>query len=402
MNQNAIIQFFIVAVLATSRVAAINKAITAATISNELGWKIFSCAAGSSDQHNLFYSPVSISSLLALLCYGAAGDTLREINSLLLPATVYTSRHRCELGPYFMALLAVLGKYNTTNATIEVANSAWHIEELHPMFKLKGNKYFNLEEIPMDTSNATELAERINNWVKEKSHGKLTDFFDVQDVKPDDAIYLFNVLYFVGVWAEKFSTGVLMNKFITCASCMNGSTSTVSEGGVEYMKLQTNSVPHCNLMDSEMLQAIQLPYADNDITMTIILPKLCAMNHVIDQLTNSDLFQRINKCFDGQRQRPTPPDVTIVLPKFKLSDKLPVQTILGNLGLRSAFSRSKSLFPKILKSPKSLFLSKMTHEAVLEVDENGIHACTFLCITQWIIVVCVLIMKLAKTLLNPF
>ncbi|XP_065904992.1 serine protease inhibitor-like isoform X2 [Dysidea avara] len=374
MNQNAIVQFLLiaslVAVLATFRVAASNKAVTAATISNELGWKIFSCAAGSSDQHNLLYSPVSISTLLALMCYGAAGDTLREINDLLLPAAAFTSRHRCELGPYFMALLNVLDKYNTTNSTIEVANSAWHIEELHAMFKLRGNKYFNLEEISMDPSKPTELAVQINNWVEEKSHGKLTDFFDARDIEHNDGVYLFNVLYFVGVWAEKFSTEVFMNKFITCASCMNGSTSIDTESGVEYMELQTNAVPHCD-MDSDMLQAIQLPYADDNIMMTIILPKLCAMNQVVDQLTNSDLLHRINKCLDGQRQRPIPPDVTIVLPIFKLSDELPVQPILGNLGLRSAFSSPKA-FPKVLKNTQSLFLSKMTHKAVLEVDENEI------------------------------
>ena len=374
-HQNAITQLLLLAtslaaVLLTSRVAANSKAVTAATISNELGWKIFSCAAGSSDQHNLFYSPVSISTLLALMCYGAAGDTLREINNLLLPARASTSRHRCELGPYFMSLLAVLDKYNTMNATIEVANSAWHIDELHAMFKLRGNKYFNLEEIPMDPSKPTELAAQINNWVEENSHGKLTDFFDARDVKRNDGVYLFNVLYFVGVWAEKFSTGVLMKKFITCASCMNSSPSIVTESEVEYMKL-LSAVPHCNLMGSDMLQAIQLPYADNNITMTIILPKLCAMNQVVDQLTNSDLFQRINRCFDGQRQRPALPEVTIVLPKFKLSEDLPVQHILSNLGLQSAFSPSEALFPKILKSTKSLHLSKMTHKAVLEVDENG-------------------------------
>jgi len=366
-----------VAVLVTSRVVSSNSAITAATISNELGWKIFSCASGSSDQHNLFYSPVSISSLLALMCYGAAGDTLREINNLLLPATQTLSasrygmsKHRCELGPYFMALLTALSKYNTANATIEIANSAWHIEELHAMFKLRGSKYFNLEEFPItDLSNSVELAAQINNWVEEKSHGKLTEFFDARDVKPNDGVYLFNVLYFVGVWAEEFSTGVHMNKFITCESCMNGSTSIVTERGVEYMNLQS-AVPHCNLMDSEMLQAIQLPYADNNITMTIILPKLCAMNHIVDQLTDSDLFQRISKCFDGQRQQYALPEVIIVLPKFKLSEDLPVQPILSNLGLQTAFSSHNS-FPKLLKDRESVYLSKMSHKAVLEVNENG-------------------------------
>jgi len=69
------------------------------------------------------------------------------------------------------------------------------------------------------------------------------------------------------------------------------------------MKLQTNSVPHCNLMDSEMLQAMQLPYADNNITMTITLPKLC---DIVDQLTvtNSDLFQVLTSVLMVN----TPPD----------------------------------------------------------------------------------------------
>ena len=352
--------------LISSSLAASRKAATAAAISNELGWKIFSCATGSSAQHNLFYSPLSISSLLALLCYGAVGDTLRQINNLLLPAAVYTRKDRCELGPYFMSLLAALSKYNTTNATIEVANSAWHRQELHARFRLRGSNYFNLEEFPMDTSKPVELAEQINNWVEEKSHGKLTEFFDASDIKLNDQVYLFNVLYFVGVWAKKFSTNVYINKFTTCASCVNGTiVNIVSERGVEYMKLETKEVPYCNLMDQYMVQAIQLPYSDDNVTMTIILPKLCAMDQVADQLVNSDLFQRINR-----HLCPIPDHLTIVLPKFRLSEDLPIQPILGNLGLGSVFSSPKG-FPKLLKDTKKVFLSKMTHKAVLEVDEKG-------------------------------
>jgi len=347
------------------RLAASSQAVTAAAISNELGWKIFSCVTGSSDQHNLFYSPVSISSLLAILCYGAAGDTLLEINNLLLPAATYTNRRRCELGPYFMSLLVTLSDYNTTNATIEVANSAWHRQELHAMFRLRGRN-FDLEEFPMDTSKPVELAEQINDWVEEKSHGKLTEFIDPRDIKPNDQVYLINVLYLMGMWAEKFSTNVFMNKFTTCASCVNGtSVNVVSEKGVEYMKLETKKVPYCDLMDQYKVQAIRLPYADGDVSMTIILPKLCAMNQVADQLVNSDLFQRINR-----NLRPTPDLLTIVLPKFQLSEDLPIQPILGNLGLESVFSSPKG-FPKLLKDTESVVLSKMTHKALLEVNEQG-------------------------------
>ena len=269
-----------------------------------------------------------------------------------------------------MSLLAALGEYNTTNATIEVANSAWHRQELHAMFRLRGSNYFNLEEFPMDTSKPVELAEQINNWVEEKSYGELTEFFDASDVKLNDQVYLFNVLYFVSVWANKFSTNVYMNKFTTCASCVNGtSVDIISERGVEYMKLETNEVPYCNLMDQYMVQAVQLPYSDDDITMTIILPKLCAMDQVADQLVNSDLFQRINR-----HLCPIPDQLTIVLPKFRLSEDLPIQPILGNLGLESVFSSPKG-FPKLLKDTESVFLSKITHKAVLEVDEKGNVSC---------------------------
>ena len=360
--------------LLSSALAASSKAATAAAISNELGWKIFSCATGSSAQHNLFYSPVSISSLLAILCYGAAGNTLQQINNFLLPVAANSNRHRCEIGPYFMSLLAALSKYNTTNATIEVANSAWHRQELHARFRLRGSNYFNLEEFPMETSKPVELAEQINNWVEERSHGELIEFFDASDIKLNDQIYLFNVLYFVGVWANKFSTNVYINKFTTCASCVNGSiVNIISERGVEYMKLETKEVPYCNLMDQYMVQAIQLPYSDDNITMTIILPKLCAMDQVADRLVNSDLFQHINR-----HLHPTPNRLTIVLPKFRLSEDLPIQPILGNLGLKSVFSSPKG-FPKLLKDAKKVFLSKITHKAVLEVDEKGKYCMHIAC-----------------------
>jgi len=358
--------------LVSSRLAASTQAVTAASISNELGWKIFSCATGSSDQHNLFYSPVSISSLLAILCYGAAGDTLLEINNLLLPVATYTNRRSCELGPYFMSLLAALNKYNTTNATIEVANGMWHSQQVRAKFRLYGHKYFSLEKFLMDTSKPVQLAEVINDWVKEKSHGKLTEFFDARDIKLYDQVYFFNILYFVGLWAEKFSTNVFMNKFTTCASCVNGTkVNIVSERGVQYMKLKTNEVPYCDLMDQYKVQAIRLPYSDGDVSMTIILPKLCAMNQVADQLVNSDLFQRINR-----HLHPTLDKLTIVLPKFQLSEDLPIQPILGNLGLKSVFSSPKG-FPKLLKDAQSVFLPKMTHKAVIEVDEKGMHGYSF-------------------------
>lgn len=349
--------------LISSRVVASNKAATAATISNELGWKIFSCAAGSSDQHNVFYSPVSISTLLALLCYGAAGDTLREINNLLLPAAAYTSKHRCELGPYFMSLQTALGTYNTSNITIEIANSAWHRQELHAMFRLRGRNYFNLEEFLIDLGQPTEVANQINSWVEEKSRGKLTDFFDPRDIKPTDQVYLFNMLYFVGVWSKKFSTNVYMKKFTTCASCINGSD-VVTESGVEYIKLVTNEVPYVNLIKEHQLQAVRLPYANGNVTMTVVLPELCAMNQVANQLAHSDLFQHIDR-----QLRPTP-DLIIVLPKFQMSEDLPIKSVLSNLGLQSVFTSPKG-FPKLLKHSESLFLSKMTHKAVIKVDEEG-------------------------------
>ena len=113
------------------------------------------------------------------------------------------------------------------------------------------------------------------------------------------------------------------------------------------------------------MTAIRLPYVNKDISMTIILPKLCSLKAVEDQLINGDLLKDINNHL-------VPRKTLIVLPKFELEQKLPINSILSKLGLQSLYSEG---FSTILKNTRSLRLSKVSHQSVLEVNEKGSYDC---------------------------
>ena len=120
------------------------------------------------------------------------------------------------------------------------------------------------------------------------------------------------------------------------------------------------SVPYCKM---STLTAIRLPYLNKDVSMTLILPKLYTMKAVEDQLINGNLLKDIN-----DHLVPHTTHIATVLAKFDLEQKLPINSILSKFGLQSLYTER---FSTILKSACNLQLSKVSHQAVLEVNEEG-------------------------------
>ena len=389
---------YILLVFATARLswlvvhaanASRDEALVAASISNELGWKIFSCLSGSSGHHNLIFSPVSLSTSLAIMYYGALGNSSREIrceiSSLLQssssPSQCSNNSHTikdntsdsdkpvvqecyCPPGPYFRALLTSLRIYNTTNATIDIANSIWHHGHLHSLFKHKMKSYFRPELMILNPRKPTVAASEINKWVNDTSRGKISNVINADNIQESDKVLLFNVLYFRSLWETPFKANPYTKRFITCSACHGNSLNLTVEGSIEEVQFM-NKVEHVPYCEMSSLTAIRMPYINNKVSMTIILPKqLCTMRAVEDELINGDLLQRINNCL-------VPDKVDIILPKFDLKQELPINSILSKLGLESLYYSSTG-FSTILQNSRNLQLSKVSHQSVLEVNEKGI------------------------------
>ena len=354
------------------------EAVVAADISNGLGWKIFSCLSGSSTRHNILFSPVSIATSLAILYYGALGNKSSsleircEISSLMQPSNL--SRWCSELtandpvdepqcsvdcppGVYFRELLSTLNVYNTSNATIDIANSIWHHGHLHSLFKHKVKRYFKPDFMTLNPGKPAISASNINRWVGNITRGKVPNIVNDDSIKASDKVFIFNVLYFQALWETSFTPHNATTNFITCLACDGNVAPEASIEEVEYMEKMEN-VPYCKM---STLTAIRLPYVNKDVSMTLILPKLCSLKAVEDQLINGNLLKDINNHL-------VPRKTHIMLPKFDLEQKLPINSILSKLGLHSLYNER---FSTILNSTRNLQLSKVSHQSVLEVNKEG-------------------------------
>src|SRR5690606_30233182 len=85
---------------------------------------------------------------------------------------------------------------------LALANSIWARQgfPFHSSFFDRNQQFYGAEvrELPFD---AAALA-TINGWVKEETRGKIETILD--DIQPDDVMFLINALYFKGQWRYRF------------------------------------------------------------------------------------------------------------------------------------------------------------------------------------------------------
>jgi len=116
-------------------------------------------------------------------------------------------------------------------------------------------------------------------------------------------------------------------------------------------------------------QAIELPYAGDALSMFILLPDLSTTNltEVEKKLTSDDLTNVTRKF------RMASVHVHLWLPKFRLDEKLSLAEALSGTGMRDLFTESVADLSGI-DGTKELYVSKVLHRAVVDVNEEGTEA----------------------------
>lgn len=170
-----------------SLVAAANK---------EFAYRLYSQLAAHADSQgkNIFFSPSSVSVALAALSVGAQGDTHRQLfsglgfNSTLLTQT--------DVDQAFHALLERANK--TSNGDTSEGTAVFMDNNLKPRpeFLETLKQSYLADGFTVDFANATDSAKTINEYVKEKTNGKIEDL--VKDLDPMTVMYLISYIYFKG------------------------------------------------------------------------------------------------------------------------------------------------------------------------------------------------------------
>ena len=176
---------------------------------------------------------------------------------------------------------------------------------------------------------------------------------DMLDEIPGDAVlYLINAIYFKDNWQIQFDKSKTRD-----VSFYNKDRSTAN---VRMMLLQDSTLRRYS---DENFKAIELPYSKSNTNMIIIQPySNSSPNDYMSLLT----LDKLNHILANLKAKST----LLSLPKFNLKTKYLLNDILSKLGIKKAFKNAE--FSNI--SDIGIFISRVLHDAAIEVDEAGTRA----------------------------
>jgi len=308
-----------------------------------------------SGDKNLFFSPYSLSSALAMTYTGARGQTATEMAAALhfdLPAA--------ELPSAFAALdqrLSAIGKEG--KVALNVANSLWLQRGYHfqKEFLETGRKSFGAELAEVDFAKDTEGSRtRINKWVAGKTADKIPELLKPGVLDPLTRLVLCNAIYFKGDWAKQFDPKATRSAdfFVT------------PERTVQTPMMSRKTQLRSARFDG--FSAFELRYQGDALSMVVLLPEARDGLGVLESRLNGIHLQAWLTRLDQAREG----EAMVHLPKFKLSSKFELQPILSAMGMPSAFGGDADFSG--MDGTRNLQISAVVHEAVIEVNEQGTEA----------------------------
>ena len=301
---------------------------------------------------NLFFSPYSISSALAITCEGARGTTADEIGAVLyLPENDSLRREG------FAAIDAGLNR-GSGNYTLHTANALW-AEETYPFLPAYVDvvaRWHGANVTNLDFINDPEGSrETINRWVEEQTEDKIRDLLPPGSIDPLTRLVITNAIYFKGTWAELFDP----NK--------------TTEEEFRVAPNQTVTVPmmHGNAVypyaETETLRVLEMPYAhgnETELTMLVFLPKEDNLT-VAEEALDAGRLADLQKSLVSQRVR-------VFFPKFTLETGYPLPGVLAAMGMPTAFADDADLSG--MDGTRDLFVTGVFHKAFVDVNEEGTEA----------------------------
>ncbi|XP_026148558.1 leukocyte elastase inhibitor-like isoform X1 [Mastacembelus armatus] len=351
---------------------------------------------GDNDQTtNVFFSPFSISSALAMVMLGAGGDTAKQMSEVLCFTVAekpkragppqsqmhqQTSR-QTKLPPHLQKCLKtqdckddvhasfakLLSELNKTDApyALSVANRLYGEQSYRFVedFLGKTRKLYEAELESVDFKTSYEAARlNINNWVEKKTQGKIKDVLASGVVDSLTRLVLVNAIYFKGNWNKQFNESATTDAQFR----LNKNNTKPVKMMHQKTKFPLTFIPELSC------QILEMPYKGKELSMLIFLP-----NEIADNSTGLEKLEK-ELTYDKfvEWTRPDMMDeveVCVGLPRFKMEEKYDLKTVLVSMGMVDAFDERKSDFSG-MSPANDLFLSKVIHKAFVEVNEEGTEA----------------------------
>lgn len=320
---------------------------------NAFALALYRQLASGDSSANVFVSPYSVSAALAMTYAGAEGATAEEMRKTLRFPNEETTLH---LG--FERLEEALAEVGAGEGAVALStgNRIWVDQgfDLLPAFTDLLSEHYGSGVGEVSFTGAHEAARRtINEWIAEQTRRKIEELLKEGDVTPQTALVLTNAIHFKGDWLTQFDPEETSEQAFHAA---DGTTVQVA-----MMSLKSDFA-HAQ---RDGVQVLELPYAGERLAMTLIVPmERDGLAAIEKELT----VERLESWLAGLRERET----QLFLPKFSSRYRTELQPVLSSMGMPIAFGGSADFSG--MTGRRNLFISKVIHEAVIDVYEEGTEA----------------------------
>ena len=304
---------------------------------------------------NIFFSPFSISSALAITYEGARGTTADEIRSVF-----YFPADNATLREGFSLANAGINSGNT-GYTLSTANALW-AEKTYPFLQdyiATAGRWYSANVTNLDFIGQPEPSRQIiNGWVANRTHDKIQNLLPEGSIDLMTRLVITNAVYFKGSWVKQFNSNdtgdadfhISPQKTITVRMMQRTDEDAI--------------YPYAETAD---LQVLSMPYVHETgggLSMIVILPKndsLAAAEAALDPQNLSALEQ------SASSRR-----VMVYFPKFELNTQYELSGTLATMGMPTAFSAAADFSG--MDGKRDLYINDVFHKAFVNVDEEGTEA----------------------------
>jgi len=298
---------------------------------------------------NVVFSPASIATALRLALLGARGRTAAQVAAALhLPAPQEAAQGLAAVSGLIAALAG-------SDLTLRAPNTMWVQSglPLQPDFTGALDRAASVAVRDADFRQAAEQATKeINALIAEQTAGKITDLLAPGVLGKDTRLVLASAVYLRAAWAHPFPSG----------ATEDGPFHRAPGAAVRVPLMRVRA--RLRYLRGDGYQVVELPYVGQRLGMVIVLPD-GPPGPVEDRLAEAGV--------GGLLAGLAPRQVSLALPRFRVTCAYALRPALTALGMTLAFNSDQADFSGITTAER-LAISEVAHKAYLDVDEEGTEA----------------------------
>lgn len=317
---------------------------------NQFGLELFQKVnASQKEKKNSMISPLSVSLALAIVYNGTKGDTKAQMENMLHKSGLTAD----EINQTYKDLVSSLASHDS-KVELGISNAIFY-RNTFPVkseFISTNQNYYQAEVAGLDFNKTAETLSKVNGWVNTKTKGKIDKI--INQVKPEDIMYLLNAIYFNGEWQYRFDQ-----------SKTTPMDFTKEDNSAVQTPMMTIENPF-NYYSNANFQMLEMPYGSGKYSMLVLLPSSGkTTDDIISTLSSANLEKWIQQSTEQKK--------TVYIPKFEFKFDDSLVDELTSLGMTDAFNAAKANLTGISEAAQ-LVISEVAHKTYIKVDERGTEA----------------------------